>query len=219
MTFFATLVGYMNSVVTWIVGQVEDITAIAMAGDLPPLTGRAGDLLRVKDDETGLEFLTSGLTGRAVLESESDAEAQGVMGLGELATRDFATEGEAQIGANNIAAITPLTLRQAFNAAGSAPVCAPRSWLLFNGITNEILASVNISSIADNAEADYTANFITPMPDVNYGAFVDAGEDSIAGSPASLAGSIRSTSNFRFNVVSGLGSTIERARVSVAIFR
>jgi uncharacterized protein YaiE (UPF0345 family) len=44
-----------------------------------------------------------------------------------------------------------------------------RAWINFNGQgTPSIRASGNVSSITDNAEADYTVNFTTAMPDANY---------------------------------------------------
>ena len=60
------------------------------------------------------------------------------------------------------------TLSQ-FNASGSAPVYACRAWVNFNGTgTVAIRASGNVSSITDNSIANYTVNFTTAMPDVNY---------------------------------------------------
>ena len=60
------------------------------------------------------------------------------------------------------------TLTQ-FNASGSAPVYACRAWVNFNGTgTVAIRASGNVSSITDNGTGDYTVNFTTAMPDVNY---------------------------------------------------
>jgi hypothetical protein len=56
-----------------------------------------------------------------------------------------------------------------FSATGSAPVYAVRTWINFNGVgTPAIRGSGNVSSITDNAEADYTVNFTTAMPDTNY---------------------------------------------------
>ena len=60
------------------------------------------------------------------------------------------------------------TLTQ-FNASGSAPVYACRAWVNFNGTgTVAIRASGNVSSITDHATGDYTVNFTTAMPDINY---------------------------------------------------
>jgi hypothetical protein len=56
-----------------------------------------------------------------------------------------------------------------FNASGSAPVYACRAWVNFNGTgTVAIRASGNVSSITDNGAGDYTVNFTTAMPDINY---------------------------------------------------
>ena len=43
-----------------------------------------------------------------------------------------------------------------------------RAWVNFNGITNSIRASGNISSITDDGTAIYTINFTNAMPDANY---------------------------------------------------
>lgn len=58
---------------------------------------------------------------------------------------------------------------QLSTASGSAPSYAARAWVNFNGTgTPAIRASGNISSITDNGVGDYTVNFATAMPDVNY---------------------------------------------------
>ena len=53
---------------------------------------------------------------------------------------------------------------------GSAAVAyGCRAWVNFNGTgTVAIRASGNVSSITDNGTGDYTVNFTTAMPDVNY---------------------------------------------------
>jgi hypothetical protein len=54
-------------------------------------------------------------------------------------------------------------------ATGSAPSYSSRAWVNFDGTgTPAIRGSGNVSSITDNAEADYTVNFTTAMPDTNY---------------------------------------------------
>ena len=55
------------------------------------------------------------------------------------------------------------------NVTGTAPMYACRAWVNFNGTgTVAIRASGNVSSITDNGVGDYTLNFTTAMPDVNY---------------------------------------------------
>jgi len=51
-----------------------------------------------------------------------------------------------------------------------------RAWVNFNGQgTVAIRASGNVSSITDNGVGDYTVNFTSAMPDVNYATFVALG--------------------------------------------
>ena len=90
------------------------------------------------------------------------------------------------------------TLTQ-FNASGSAPVYAARSWVNFNGTgTVAIRASGNVSSITDNGTGDYTVNFTTALSDANYayefsgGGAVSSGTMVYQGS-TQLAGSLRYT--------------------------
>ena len=54
--------------------------------------------------------------------------------------------------------------------SGTAPIYPCRAWVNFNGSgTVAINANGNVSSITDNGTGDYTVNFTTSMPDVNYG--------------------------------------------------
>jgi hypothetical protein len=63
--------------------------------------------------------------------------------------------------------------------SGSAPIYAARAWVNFNGTgTVAIRASGNVSSITDNGTGDYTVNFTTAMPDVNYSAVASGGDAS-----------------------------------------
>jgi hypothetical protein len=84
---------------------------------------------------------------------------------------DIATQAEAEDGTNNTKVITPLRIRSALNAAGSAPVFACRSWVNFNGTTSPgtIRGSGNVSSVTRNSTGVYTVNFTTAMQDENYG--------------------------------------------------
>jgi hypothetical protein len=64
--------------------------------------------------------------------------------------------------------------------SGSAPIYGARAWVNFNGTgTVAIRASGNVSSITDNGTGDYTVNFTTAMPDVNFSVQGSAGIDEI----------------------------------------
>ena len=86
-------------------------------------------------------------------------------------TPALASQAEAQAGTDNTKIMTPLRLRDALNATGSAPTYACRAWVCFDGsvaAASMIKASGNISSITDNGTGDYTLNFATALPDANY---------------------------------------------------
>jgi hypothetical protein len=63
--------------------------------------------------------------------------------------------------------------------SGTAPIYPCRAWVNFNGGgTPAIRASGNVSSITDNGTGDYTVNFTTAMPDVNYSLAGAAGQNT-----------------------------------------
>lgn len=88
----------------------------------------------------------------------------------------------------------------ALNASGTAPVYACRAWVNFNGSgTVAIRSSGNVSSITDNGVGDYTVNFTTAMPDVNYAACITiSGASATYNSPMILESIAPTTSSIRF---------------------
>lgn len=101
---------------------------------------------------------------------------------------ELATNAEVAAGTDTARAVTPAGLFAGLNATGTAPIYACRAWVNFNGTgTPAIRASGNVTSITDNGVGDYTVNFTTAMPDVNYSV---AGASSIAGAATGLRGLI-----------------------------
>jgi hypothetical protein len=112
---------------------------------------------------------------------------------------------------------------------GSAPIYGARAWVNFNGTgTVAIRASGNVTSITDNGTGDYTVNFTTAMPDVNYTMIGQCG--TILGGGASQSSIIsdyltsgpvyaRTASGVRFFASSGSLSQFDNFSVNVAIFR
>ena len=93
-----------------------------------------------------------------------------------------ASSAEAKAGTDNTKMLTPLQLRNGLNASGNAPVYACRAWVNFNGTgTPAIRGSGNVSSITDNGTGDYTINFATAMPDINYGVSGSAQRNNTSG--------------------------------------
>jgi len=176
--------------VTW----ADGIRAALIAENLPSLTGKELDAVRVNAAGDGVEFADVTAAGWALLD-DADAAAQRV------------TLGVRVI-----------------DAPGTAPLYACRAWVNFNGVgTVAILASGNVSSITDNGLGDYTINFATDMPDNNYavaGSACSLDERTFQiPSSTSFGGPItKTTSAVRITSMSG-GVSRDSANISVAIFR
>ena len=77
----------------------------------------------------------------------------------------LASQAEAETGTDNTKVMTPLRLRNALNATGTAPTYACRAWVNFQGTgTVTIRSSGNVSSVTDNGIGDYTVNYTTALP-------------------------------------------------------
>jgi hypothetical protein len=130
----------------------------------------------------------------------------------------IASTAEAQAGTNNTNFLTPLRMREGFNASGSAPVYACRAWVNFNGSgTVAIRASGNVSSITDNGTGNYTVNFTTAMPDANY---------SLAGMSANVTSAYnyvvsvsKNTGSAQIYVSNQNGTLVDTGTVDVQVFR
>tara|TARA_B110000503_G_scaffold126418_1_gene195006 strand:+ start:448 stop:828 length:381 start_codon:yes stop_codon:yes gene_type:complete len=105
-----------------------------------------------------------------------------------------------------------------------------RAWVNFNGTgTVAIRASGGVSSITDNGTGNYTMNFTTAMPDVNYCVDLSANDVGTAGQTDNYAYGtwLRGTNNAAYTTSSlriGLGYPInatlyDQSFVNVAIFR
>jgi hypothetical protein len=117
----------------------------------------------------------------------------------------------------NGVANTPPTIQ---DSAGTQIGTFCRAWVNFNGTgTVAIRASFNVSSITDNGNGDYTVNFTTAMPDVNY-AWSAIGSD-IAAIRRTFAPytSAPTASAFRFLVTDNAINQTDAVYNAVAIFR
>lgn len=116
------------------------------------------------------------------------------------------------------------TLAQ-FNASGSAPVYAARAWVNFNGTgTVAIRAAGNVSSITDNGVGDYTVNFATAMPDINFCPQITVRQDTAGtfdGTPDGQVGRFAfTTTTVSVNCFeSTVGGALDFDGVFVAVFR
>jgi hypothetical protein len=137
---------------------------------------------------------------------------------------DFTLSVPAQT-ANLLTSVSDLTtqVKSATNASGDAPVYACRAWVNFNGAgTVTIRASGNVSSITDNGTGDYTVNFTTAMPNVNYSQIITAGSFNDSNSFTSVTGTgTQLTTSCRPQISAyNVGTTrFDFDNVCVAIFR
>jgi hypothetical protein len=111
--------------------------------------------------------------------------------------------------------------------SGTAPISFCRAWVNFNGTgTLAVRGSSNVSSVTDNGTGDYTVNFTTAMPDVNYAANTSVGYDNPGGaavlrqsteySVSRAAASLRLYTDYTY---SGGYSVEDQQIVSVSVFR
>jgi hypothetical protein len=93
-----------------------------------------------------------------------------------------------------------------------------KAWVNFDGTgTVAIRASYNVSSITDNGTGDYTVNFTTAMPDVNFTAVPSSARaSSITDSGDVLAGSTVTSQRINHNEN---GVFTDVSLINVAIFR
>jgi hypothetical protein len=106
----------------------------------------------------------------------------------------------------------------------SAGQSSVQAWVNFNGTgTVAIRASYNVSSITDNGTGNYTVNFTTAMPDVNYSTVI-SGQETSAGNRDGFYsvrfGGTYSTSAVQiFGGVLNAYNVVDNPMVNVAIFR
>jgi len=208
--------------VTW----ADGIRAALIAENLPSLTGKELDAVRVNAAGDGVEFADVTAAGWALLD-DADAAAQRVtLGAVGFASPTFtgtpaAPTAAAATDTTQIAttAYTRTAIADVLNAAGSAPLYACRAWVNFNGTaTVAIRASGNVSSITDNGAGNYTINFTTAMSDANYSTVVTVGGTSgiVSGGTDNIIAAVGSVDIFTF--IAGSSPT-DCSRISVAIFR
>jgi hypothetical protein len=140
-----------------------------------------------------------------------------------LPATPIASTAEAQAGTNNTNFITPLRMREGFNASGSAPVYACRAWVNFDGTTatpSTIRASGNVSSVTKNSTGNYTANFTTAMPDANYAYTASAGNPGVGGTINIKLGDVsQTTTTAQVQVFDSGFNAVDRNLVCIAVFR
>ena len=206
--------------------------AALVAANLPPLTGRALDAVRVNAAADGVEFTDVTAAGWALLDDANAAAQRTTLGAAALADPTFTgvPAGPTPAAATNTTqlattAYTRTAIPDVLNATGSAPVYACRAWVNFNGTgTVAIRASGNVSSITDNGTGDYTVNFTTAMEDADYA--MGQGSANISGwaSDRLVAAGFNiatapTSSAARIYVTDGTNAATDSTRVTLSFFR
>jgi len=136
--------------------------------------------------------------------------------------------GTIQVSGNPISGTTgsfsgDLSFNSGYGSAAVAYGC--RAWVNFNGTgTVAIREDGNVSSITDNGTGDYTVNFTTAMPDVNYAICLACKEDESNNTAGSLIGYVQrfaqTTSAVRVSSRASVnGGVVDALQFYVAIFR
>ena len=217
----------------------NDTAAALVAANLPSLTGRALDAVRVNAAADDVEFANVTAAGWALLD-DADAAAQRTT-LGAASNASVALKAPIQspqltgtpraptasAATNTTQLATTAYTRNAIpnvlNATGSAPIYAARAWVNFNGTgTPSIWAGRNVSSITDNGPGDYTVNFATAMQDTKYSVQITLdhnNSDRYFYQPTRIN---RSVSSYRFKQTydgGGFGEGLDSESCNVTIFR
>jgi hypothetical protein len=115
-----------------------------------------------------------------------------------------------------------LLFNSGYGSVATAYGC--RAWVNFNGTgTVAIRASGNVSSITDNGVGNYTVNFTTAMPDINYSLAGTCGVDGAAESLGKITPaqnvSAFATGSIRIICTGNTTTLYDANPVSVQIFR
>jgi hypothetical protein len=130
----------------------------------------------------------------------------------------------AAAGTNNTQLATTAMVHSAItndlHVTGSAPMYACRAWVNFDGTTTTptIRASSNMSSVVRNGTGDYTINFTTAMPDVNYSFVQGCGKTGNSLMCLCDNAMLRSTTQLRLQAAYVNNGLADAAMASVAIF-
>ena len=190
----------------------------AVAGNLVQFDGFAGVWSAGTFNAGQVVFHTPSDAFYIALEDGETAEPPG--GDWRQIVNSIASTAEAEDGTDNTKAITPLRMREGFNATGSAPVYACRAWVKFSGNNGEVFANGNVSSVTENVVGDYTINFTEAMEDIEYAFVLTAGRGTGAGSRIMTQMSeVPTTTSLRVVCENRLGNVTSTALICASIFR
>jgi len=118
-----------------------------------------------------------------------------------------------------------LQFNSGYGSVATAYGC--RAWVNFNGSgTPAIRASGNVTSITDNGTGDYTVNFTSAMPDINYSSVGSCSPDSAPSQAVVIMDFSANSNSVVAPTTSALrlsttviGAAKDATYISIAIFR
>ena len=125
----------------------------------------------------------------------------------------------SQLVIKNGVASTPPTIQ---DSGGTEIGTFCRAWVNFNGTgTVAIRGSFNVTSITDNGTGNYTINFTTAMPDINYSIVGTTAGDATYGSYAVFVFQQAAPTSSSCNIATraNAGTLVDTIQVNIAIFR
>jgi hypothetical protein len=112
-----------------------------------------------------------------------------------------------------------LQFNSGYGSVATAYGC--RAWVNFNGTgTVAIRASGNVTSITDNNTGDYTINFTTAMPDINYSVVGSCRGQSDGDNNSTIFGTgVLTTTTAKVFMKNNGNGNVDSSAVNVAVFR
>jgi len=105
--------------------------------------------------------------------------------------------------------VSPAKIKAAIEANASSPV---KAWVNFDGTgTVSIRESLNVSSITDNGNGDYTINFATALVDANYVSLLTKADGALSATSMNLISQTSSSAR--------VGSSGDKSSVFFAAIR
>jgi hypothetical protein len=209
-----------------IIGSIAFSNDLAVAGNLSIGTTATGSRLLIQDgftsfdssDANGYPRFTaaSGSAQLGLFRSGTGSVGGGYIGADsdnciDVRTVDFTTRMRVTQGGD-------LQFNSGYGSVATAYGC--RAWVNWNGTgTVAIRGSGNVSSISDNGTGQYTINFTTAMPDVNYAIAGFAQEDTGGGMRVFTGFSSPSSSSRPVEIRNSGNSLLDPAWANAVIFR
>jgi|14_taG_2_1085336.scaffolds.fasta_scaffold30785_2 hypothetical protein len=159
---------------TFAPGAVDDVSTQLSGGAIIVKDGGVGTAKITDNAVTSAKILDSNVT-KGKIEDVANMKVLGNTSGSSTAPQEVSILDEDDMVSDSNTSIPTQQSVKAYvddngitQSTGSAPYYGVRAWARYNGQTNTLEASGNISSVTRNSTGYYTFNFDTPMPSANY---------------------------------------------------